>query len=154
VLAVAAIPTALTVLNAFSDIDRGFGWKVFFHAWFAVILVAIAASGFDAGTAGSFFTGPNDVAAQSPVRMLVSGAAWLYMLANAWFVLALAPFPLQRGQTIAERVQEVRRQMALLAEGYVWEKDDPVRSLAVMVALRSRAGPRGTIGCSSDSRSR
>jgi hypothetical protein len=30
---------------------------------------------------------------------------------------------------------EIRRHMTLLAQGYVWEKDDPWRSLAVLVGL-------------------
>jgi len=38
-----------TVINAFTDIDRSFGWKVFLPSVFSTILVVIAINGFDAG---------------------------------------------------------------------------------------------------------
>ncbi len=52
------LPTVPTVVNAFTDIDRSFGWKVFFQAWFSTILVVIAINGFDAGLFGVRAHGP------------------------------------------------------------------------------------------------
>ena len=130
------VPTVPTVLNAFSDIDRAFGWKVFFHAWFSTILVVIAIKGFDPGLLGVFLTERGETAAlRSPAEMIAGGAAFLYIVANAWFVLALVPIPIARGQSWASRMKEVRAQMDLLARGYVWEPDDWLRSLAVLVGL-------------------
>jgi len=96
------IPTVPTVVNAFTDIDRNFGWKVFFHAWFSTILVVIAINGFDAGLLGAF-EAEGGVAAplRSPLEMIAGGAALLYIVANAWFVLALVPIPLSRSQSWA-----------------------------------------------------
>jgi len=130
------IPTVPTVFNAFTDIDRTFGWKVFFHAWFSVILVVIAIKGFDPGLLGVFLTeGGVSPALRSPLEMIAGGAAFLCIVANAWFMLALIPIPIARGQSWAARMKEVRAHMDLLARGYVWEPDDPLRSLAVLVGL-------------------
>ncbi len=129
------VPTVPTVVNAFTDIDRRFGWKVFFQAWFSAILVVIAINGFDAGLLGVFEAeGGVAPAPRSPLEMIAGGAAFLYIVANAWFVLALIPIP-GRTQSWASRMKEVRAHMALLARGYVWEHDDPWRSLAVLIGL-------------------
>ena len=130
-----AIPTGPTVVNAFTDIDRRFGWKVFFQAWFSTILLVIAIYCFDAGLLGVFTgEGGGVPALRSPLEMIAGGAASLYIIANAWFVLALVPIP-GRGQSLDSRMKEVRAHMDLLARGYVWEPDDPLRSLAVLVCL-------------------
>ena len=128
------IVSVLTVINAFSDIDRTFGWKVFFHAWFTTILVVLAVRGMDAGALGEFLTGDPAVVRRSPAELMVTGAATMYIVVNAFFLLGLVPLP-GKNQPWKERAEEIRRHMALLAIGYVWEKDEPVRSLAVLVVL-------------------
>lgn len=128
------IASGLTVINAFSDIDRGFGWKVFFHAWFTTIVVALAIRGMNVGPLGEFLAGDPAVLRRSPSELTLSGAATLSIVANAFFLLGLVPLK-GRGQPWKERVEEIRRHMELLASGYVWEKDDPVRSLAVLAVL-------------------
>ena len=133
-LALLAVPTIPTIVNAFSDLDRAFGWKVFFHAWFSTILVAITISGLDTGPLGMFFQMTGQIVPRPPLEMIVSGAAYLYIVTNAWFVLALMPVK-GRGQSWHERMEEIHRHMALLARGYAWEKEDPLRSLAVLVGL-------------------
>jgi hypothetical protein len=130
-----AIPTTFTIINAFSDIDRDFDWKVVFHAWFSTILVALAWNRFDTGPLAVFLQRTGPIVTRPPLEMIVSGAAYLYIVTNAWFVLALVPIPLSRGQKWSERMDEIYRHMRLLAQGYVWEKDDPLRSLAVLVGL-------------------
>ena len=133
--ALLATPTALTVANAFTDIDRVFGCRVFFHAWFASILVVIAIQGFQAGPLALFLGHGTAWSVPPAMEMLVGGAAYFYIVTNAWFVLALIPIPTYRGQPWAEREREIRSHMDLLARGYVWRKDDMARSLAVLVAL-------------------
>jgi len=129
------IPTVPTVVNAFTDIDNTFGWKVFYQAWFSTILVVIAIYCFDIGLLDVFEAkGGVALALRSPFEMIAGGAAFLYIIANAWFVLALNPIP-GRGQSWDSRMKEVRAHMDLLAHGYVWEPDDPLRSLAVLVGL-------------------
>ena len=129
------VPTILTVINAFTDIDRPFGWKVFFYAWFSTILVVVAISGLNTGPMAIFFQESAPAVPRPPLEMLLLGAAYLYIVTNAWFVLALWPTPLSRSQSWRERKEEIRRHMNLLARGYVWEKDDPWRSLAVLIGL-------------------
>lgn len=129
------VPTIMTVINAFTDIDRAFGWKVFFYAWFSIMLVVIAISGLNTGPLAIFFEHSASAVARPPLEMFLSGAAYLYIVTNAWFVLALWPTPLSRSQSWHERTEEIRRHMALLAQGYVWEKDDPWRSLTVLIGL-------------------
>jgi hypothetical protein len=133
--ALLAVPTLLTVVNGFTDIDRAYGWKVFFHAWFATILVLIGVRGFEAGPLAFFLGDSTGWVEPSPLDMLVGGAAWLYIVTNAWFVLALLPIPLRRGQKWVDREREIRAHMNLLARGYAWESHDPLRSLAVLVIL-------------------
>lgn len=134
-LFVLLIPTIPTVINAFTDIDRVFAWKVFFHAWFTTILVIVAILGYEAGPLKVFFESDDSFAAPpSPLHMIVGGGAFLYIVTNAWFVLALMPIA-GRHQPWGERMAEIRRHMDLLARGYVWERDDPVRSLGVLVGL-------------------
>lgn len=129
------LPTVPTVVNAFTDIDRNFGWKVFFQAWFSTILVVIAIKGFDAGLLGVFGPeGGGAPALRPPLEMIAGGAAFLYIFVNAWFVLALLPIP-GRTQSWASRMKEIRAHMDLLAQGYVWEPDDRWRSLAVLIGL-------------------
>ena len=128
------VPTIMTVFNAFTDIDRVFGWKVFFYAWFSTILVVIAISGLNTGPLAMFFE-QGAAVPRPPLEMFLTGAAYLYIVTNAWFVLALWPTPLSRSQSWRDRGEEIRRHMALLAQGYVWERDDPWRSLAVLIGL-------------------
>ena len=128
------IASALTVINAFSDIDRGFGWKVFFHAWFTTIVVALVIRGMNVGPLGEFIAGDTAVLQRSPAELVLAGAATMSIVANAFFLVGLLPVK-GRSQPWKERMEEIRRHMELLASGYVWEKDDPVRSLAVLVAL-------------------
>jgi hypothetical protein len=135
VVSLLVVPTILTVINAFTDIDRAFGWRVFFYTWFSVILVVIAISGVNAGPLAMFFDRSRQPVLLPPLEMFLTGAAYLYIVTNAWFVLALWPFPLSRSQSWSDRMGEIRRHMSLLAQGYVWEKDDPWRSLAVLVGL-------------------
>lgn len=126
--------SALTVVNAFSDMDRAFGWKVFFHAWFTAILVVLAIRGMDVGPLGQFLAADPAVVQRSPSELLLTGGATMYLVTNAFFLLGLVPLP-GKHQSWKERMEEIHRHMELLASGYVWEKDDPVRSLAVLVVL-------------------
>ena len=131
-----SLPTAATIFNAFSDIDRDFRWKVFFYAWFSTILVVIAVHGFDIRLLDVFEAKDGGVPAlRSPFEMIAGGAAFLYIVANAWFVLALVPIPLSRTQSWSSRMKEIRAHMNLLARGYVWERDEVLPSLAVLVGL-------------------
>jgi hypothetical protein len=130
------IPTVPTVVNAFTDIDNTFAWKVFYQAWFSTILAVIALYCFDLKLF-DVFEAQSSVAPAglpSPFEMIAGGAAFLYIVTNAWFVLALVPIA-GRGQSWGSRMKEIREHMNLLARGYVWEHDDPLRSLAVLVGL-------------------
>ena len=144
------IPTTiLTVFNAFTDLDRAFGWKVFFHAWFTTILVVVALAAFDARSLGVFGRPSGEVVVRPPLEMIASGAAFLYIVANAWYVLALIPIK-GRTQSWSDRMSEIRRHMQLLARGYVWEKDDPLRSLAVLVGLPAALATIAVWGAGND----
>lgn len=130
------VPTVPTVVNAFTDMDQVFAWKVFFHTWFSTILVVVTIVGLDTGALGVFSQERGAAAVtRPPLEMIAGGAAFLYIVANAWFVLALVPIPTSRSQRWSERAGEIRRHMELLARGYVWEEDDVVRSLSVLVGL-------------------
>ena len=129
------LPTALTVTAAFTDIDRDFNTQVLLHVWYSVMLIVIAAVEWHVTSWRDLAAFAEAFGARSIVGNVFAGAAFLYVAVNAWFVLALIPVPLRKGQPWIERIEEVQRHMKLLAWGYVWAQEDPWRSLAVLVVL-------------------
>jgi hypothetical protein len=104
----------------------------------------------DTGPLREFLDGDPTIVKRSPIELALTGAAVLYIATNAFFVAALIPVA-GRGQRWAERQEQISRHMKLLASGYVWEKEDPVRSLAVIVALPLLLFAVGRWGIASDS---
>lgn len=134
-LLVALLGTAVAVANAFTDLDRTFGWQVFLFAWYCASLVLLVVVEWHATS----WTGLSGFVAALNTRTIAgnffAGAALFYVAANAWFVLALVPVPLFKGQSFDDRWSQIRRHMDLLAWGYVWEPEHRMRSVAVLVAL-------------------
>ena len=131
----ALLGTAVAVTNAFTDLDRTFVWQVLLFAGYVATLALLVVLEWHVTS----WTGIEDFAAalntRSVVGNLFAGAASLYVAANVWFVLALVPFPLFRGQSFDERLAQVRRHLELLASGDVWEPGHRMRSAAVLVLL-------------------
>lgn len=128
-----AVPSILTLVNAFSDVDRHFGMQVFFYFWFSAMVASVGLFHFSFGTLRVFWGDLSpDIALY---ELLFAGAAFLYVLVNAWYALALIPIPIGKHQTVEERVREVRRHMQLLAHGYLWKKDSVVTNVFLIVIL-------------------
>lgn len=127
-----AIPTVLTLANAFSDFDKSFGWQVFFYTWFAVLMTVIGI--YQLGGLG-FLHGGNDLTIGSVAfDIFILGASILYILVNIFFVISLIPLK-GKGQTYSQRIREVRAHMQLLAEGYIWKKDNRTINSILIIAL-------------------
>lgn len=126
------IPTILTFINGFTDMDRKFGWQVFFYAWFSIMVASMGIFHFAYRNLGILFRwgsigeifGSGQVPLVSPSEMFLAGAAFLYIISSAWYALALIPIPLSKRQTYQQRMIEVRAHMQMLAYGYIWQKDD------------------------------
>lgn len=126
---------AVAVTNAFTDLDRTFGWQVFLFAGYVATLVLLAALEWHVTSWSGIESFAAALNTRSVVGNVFAGAAFFYVAANAWFVLALVPVPLRKGQSFGERLDQVRRHMDLLAWGYVWEPEHRMRSVAVLVLL-------------------
>lgn len=126
------MPTVLTIINGFTDMDRKFGWQVFFYAWFSIMVASIGFFHFAFRNLGILFQwgeigimfGFGQVLPVSPLEMFLTGASFLYIISSAWYALALIPIPLSKRQTYQQRMIEVRKHMQMLAYGYLWQKDD------------------------------
>lgn len=130
--AIIVLPTAMTIINGFSDIDRTFMWQVFFYVWFTVIIVAVGLFHFAFDTLKVFWgTIPPET---SLFNLIFAGASFLYILVNAWYALYIVPLP-GKHQSFANRMQEVRAHMQLLAHGYLWKKDNIVANVALVIVL-------------------
>src|SRR3989338_7285369 len=133
ILGAVAIFSLPTLVNGFSDIDRNFKWQVFFYVWFIVMVVAIGFTHFNLASMGVFNGSIGSTV--SALELLFSGAAFFFLVINAWYVLYLVPIPLNKHQTMRSRMYDVHEQLHLLASGYMWNKDDIRTNLMLIVAL-------------------
>lgn len=133
-----AVPTIITLLNGFTDLDKDFGWQVFMYVWYVVMLVAIALFSFSFYDLKQIFWGGSNSVLTS-ASALVLGSSFFYIVSNAWFALALLPYK-PKNKTMADRMIEIREHMQLLAYGYVWEGNDKIINFVVFIILLASIG--------------
>ena len=123
--------------------DKRFGWQVFFYAWFSAMVAILGIFQFAfknlkilfmRGELGSWL-GLNEVPSVSSIEVILTGAAFLYLVSSLWYVLALIPIPLHKRQTHAQRMIQVREHMQLLAYGYIWQKDDVIGNFFCVIVF-------------------
>lgn len=134
ILFIISIPTLLTVFNAFKNIDTTFGWQVFFHSWFSIMIVSIGVLGFTNGVL-DIFTGGAGMYTLSPFTIFISGAAFLFLSVNIWYVVALIPIPPRKPATMHDRFIEIFRLMRLVSSGYIWGKNNVAVNLLIITAI-------------------
>jgi hypothetical protein len=127
-----AIPTILTLLNAFTDFDHHLFWQVLFYVWFTVMVIGIGLYNFAFNDLSIFNW--TELAATGPLSVAFTGAGFLFLLCNIWFVLALIPIP-GKHQKMSERIVEVKEHIQLLAYGYVRETGDEARNLIYLIFM-------------------
>lgn len=127
------IPSLITLINGFSNLDDSFKWQVFFYVWFSIIIVSIGLLYFAFGSLLQTF-GWSDVETTASFSIFMTGAAFLYILSNAWYAIMLIPVT-GKHQTLENRMAHVRQHMQLLAYGYVWEKDDWLGNMLAVILL-------------------
>jgi hypothetical protein len=129
-----AIPTLLTLSNGFMEYDESFGWQVFFHSWFSVMIVSIGLLHFSF-TALSIFFPTNQAISLPPLEVYIAGASFLYLLVNIWYVIALIPVSMRKGQSFEDRMIEVRALMQLIESGYIWQSNAVLINLFLIIVL-------------------
>ena len=126
------IPTLITLMNGFSDLDQTFGWQVFFYVWFSVVLVSIGLLHFGYGDLFKTFGFNGETGQVDPFNLFFTGGAFLYILSNAWYVIMLIPVT-GKHQSMENRMKNIREHMQLLAYGYIWEKGDVVGNIVTVI---------------------
>jgi len=68
------------------------------------------------------------------LNAFIMGSAFFYIVFNAWYVIALMPIKAS-SQTFADRIEEIKKHMQLLAYGYVWQGSGYLANFLIMLAM-------------------
>lgn len=134
-LAPLLVATAFTFLNGFIDMDKHFGWQVFFYAWYATMVTGIGALFFGFGNLFGILGYGSEPMTIGMYGAFLLGSSFLYIISSAFFVINLSPIPLKKHQSFVSRMQEVRSHMQLLASGYVWQQGDRLGNALALVVV-------------------
>lgn len=134
IFGVLLIPTLLTLINSFSNLDKTFHFQVFFYVWFSIILVCIGMLHFAFSDLFKTFGFFESVGYVDPLPLIFIGGAFLYIISNMWYVFLLVPMTGKR-QTMKNRMINIRKHMQLMAHGYIWEKDDLLGNIVTVIVL-------------------
>jgi hypothetical protein len=102
-LALLLVPTAATIFTTFRKTQPGFALKLVLYTWFLVIIVCLGLFQFPYGQL-KLFLEDHQVPWVTPVESATAGMAFLFLLANASYVLYLIPIR-GRNESWAERMQ-------------------------------------------------
>jgi hypothetical protein len=126
------IPFLYTLAGCFSSIDKSFVWQVCSYTWMSFILVLIGLYQFNFLAFGSLFS---ETANQVSIfDVFISGASFIYLFINVWFIVALIPIP-RKHQTLRQRIIEIQDHMQLIASGYTSNKDKLVVNFFILTLL-------------------
>lgn len=129
-----AIPSIITLINGFTNIDKYFSWQVFFYSWFSIMIIIISFIHFSFGNLIKIFGWSEMGGEISYVGIFLSGAAFFYIASNIWYIVQLIPDK-EKNESIDDRIFKIKKHMHLLAYGYVWEKDDFKGNLIILIVL-------------------
>lgn len=131
---VLAVPSLLTLIGGFSNIDRHFGFQVFFYVWFLVLSVAITVIHFFSRELFLQFDAYDPGKWSIFLDAFLVGSALFYLMINAFYVINLLPTK-GKLQSWSSRFEDIREHMQLLAYGYIWKKGDLFGNLVTLVIL-------------------
>jgi hypothetical protein len=115
-LVLLSIPTAATVFVALRKTRLGFVLKLVLYTWFLIIIVGLGAFQFPFSQLKLFFE-DQQVPWVTPVESATAGMAFLFLLANGWYLYDLIPIP-GRGQSWANRMKEWHEFTDLLTQRF------------------------------------
>jgi len=130
ILLILALSTGLVILNGFIRLDKKFAWRAFFYVLFLCIIVTISACLFQFDRLSLFFDYGNGQVVLF-MDMFFTGMAFLYMIANIWYLLELLPLP-GKYQNFQQRMTQVKDDIAILASEY---DSDNVRKTRVALTI-------------------
>lgn len=140
------IPSAITFLNGFIDLDKGLPMKVFFYVWFLVITLGVMMLTYTFSNLDLFWLYSfTDTSTLTVVGMLVSGIAFFHIMTNLLFLLRLVPLQKEH-ETFRQALERSKEHARFLASGYVWRKGMSLLPLiatfciAIMLALNAATG--------------
>lgn len=128
------VPTLITLINGFTNLDRHFVAQVFFYLWFCTMLFTIGLIQFAFGDMLNIMGWGDSAHLPSFLSTFFMGAALMYILSNVWFVLYMIPFT-DKHQTLEDRMNKIKIHMQRLAFGYIWQKDDTVGNIITVIVL-------------------
>jgi signal transduction histidine kinase len=112
----ALIPSSGVLIICFINARLGFFWKLFFYTWFLLIIVFLSIFYFSFGNL-SFFFNQENIKTLSPLDVFSTGMAFLYLVANIWYIFELIPIS-GKYQTIGDRIREWKEYTKLLTGKY------------------------------------
>jgi|GEM_PF-969825 len=129
------IPTFATIINSFTNLDKHFGWQVFFYLWFCAMSVIIGVLHFLKGEILNISVSDFGMLQIPPVSAFFVGASFLYILSNIWYIFYMIPVPTSKRESFSVRIMKIKRHMQLLAHGYVRQKNDTLGNIIILIIL-------------------
>lgn len=124
------ILSLIAVINAFTGLDKSYGWQVYFYIWFLCILVGIIASQFAFSTMLDIFG--HGAKPLNSFTLFVVGMSFLYLAVNLWYLVELIPLP-GKHQSFSDRLEQVEEAMEALAEDYDVESVPYWKTLLLLI---------------------
>ena len=115
-LALLLVPTAATIFATFLKTQPGFALKLVLYTWFLVIILCLGLFQFPFSQL-KLFLEDHQVPWVTPVQSATAGMAFLFLLANASYVLYLIPIP-GRNESWAQRMQTWHEFTDLLSQRF------------------------------------
>lgn len=129
------IPTFITIINSFTNIDKHFGWQVFFYLWFCSMLVIVGIFHFLKEETLNIYGSNPDMLQIPPLGAFFIGASFLYILSNIWYIIYMIPMPIDKRESFSVRILKIKRHMQLLAHGYIWQPNDILGNILILIIL-------------------
>ena len=126
-IVIASLPS---IINIIYSLDKKYVWRVFLYVWFLCILVFVSCSHIAFSNLYFFFNKGVGIPTNA-WEMFLLGGSFLFIVINIFYVLELIPIA-GKHQTEAEKIAEVKADMAILASEYESENIGLKKSLIII----------------------
>lgn len=134
-MGIAVIPTVITLYLVIDGRNSGSFLKLMMYVWFLVIVVCLGVFQFPLSDLSIFYR-EHQVPWITPLEAATSGAAYMFLVANATYIFNLVPIP-DRSQSWRERMEEWRKFTGVLVERFSDTQISPLRALTIVVVEAS-----------------